>query len=40
MQAVLMIPSRGEGVFALRRALKVLKNTVCDLKRNPDNLNG
>ena len=28
------IPSRGKGVFALRKSLKVAKGTICDIRRN------
>jgi hypothetical protein len=37
---VVSIPSRGKGVFALRKSLKVAKGTICDLRRNPDNPHG
>ena len=40
MRAVVSIPSRGKGVFALRKTLKVLKGTIGELNRNPDNPHG
>ena len=40
MKAVVSIPSRGKGVFAMRKALKVLKGTIGELKKNPDNPHG
>ena len=40
MRAVFKFPSQGKGTFALRKDLKVLKDTVCSFKRDPGNLLG
>ena len=37
MRAVLKFQSRGKGLFALRKTLKVLVNTFCTVERDPDN---
>ena len=38
MRAILKFPSRGKGLFALRESLKVQKNALCTVERDPDNL--
>jgi hypothetical protein len=40
MKSVVSIPSRGKGVFALRKSLKLAKGTIYDLRRNHDNPHG
>ena len=40
MRAVASFPSRGKGAFALRRSLKVRKDTACELNRFPGNEHG
>ena len=40
MRATLKFPSRGKGLFALRKSLKVQKNALCTVERDPDNLSG
>ena len=37
MRAVASFPSRGKGAFALRRSLKVKKDSACELNRFPEN---
>lgn len=40
MREILAFRSRGKGTFALRKDLKALSGTVCDLRRNPENVRG
>ena len=40
MRAILKFPSRSKGLFAFRKNLKVPKNAMCTLERDPDNLSG
>lgn len=40
MRATLKFPSRGKGLFALRKSLKVQKNALCTVERDPDNISG
>lgn len=40
MREILAFRSRGKGTFALRKDLKALSGTVCDLRRNPENVHG
>lgn len=40
MRAILRFLSRGKGLFALRKNLKVPKNAMCTVERDPDNLSG
>lgn len=37
MQAVISMPSKGKGAFALRKDLKTAKGTICSLLRSPTN---
>lgn len=37
MRAVLKFQSRVKGLFALRKTLKVLINSICMVERDPDN---
>ena len=40
MRAIASFQSRGKGAFALRRSLKVRKDTACELSRFPGNEHG
>ena len=40
MRAVFKFPSQGKGTFALRKDVKVMKDTVCSVGRDPENLFG
>ena len=40
MRAILKFPSRGKELFALRKSLKMQKNALCTVERDPDNISG